>query len=111
MWLEKLILEYLITKTNVTKEILFRNMKHFEKNIMKHFSRQPWFAIDDLVHVGDKWNLWKNLFLDVLDKHEPIMSKRVRNKGSVPWLTREIRNKIILRDQFKKKAISTNSHV
>ena len=48
------------------------------------------------------------MFLDVLDKHAPIMSRRVRNKGSVPWITREIRSKMINRDHFKKQAISTN---
>ena len=70
---------------------------------------QPWDTVDTLCNVDQKWNLWKELFLDVLDKHAPIMSRRVRNKGSVPWITREIRSKMINRDHFKKQAISINS--
>ena len=47
--------------------------------------------------------------MNVLDKHAPMMPRRVRNKGSVPWITREIRNKMVNRDHLKKQAISTNS--
>ena len=39
------------------------------------------------------------------------MTKRVTNKGCVPWMTREIRNKMINRDHFKKQAILTKSDV
>ena len=38
------------------------------------------------------------------------MSKRVRNKRSVPWLTGEIRNLMFNRDHYKKQAISSNSN-
>ena len=97
------------TKTNRTREISFRNFKHFNSIAFQNdLFRQPWHTVDTLCNVDQKWNLWKELFLDVLDKHAPIMSRRVRNKGSVPWITREIRSKMINRDHFKKQAISTN---
>ena len=68
-------------------------------------------TIDSLLNVDDKWNLWKKLFLDILDKRAPTMTKRVRNKDSVPWMTREIRSKMINRDDFKKQAILTKCNV
>ena len=84
-----------ITKTNTTKETSFRNFKHFDSSaFQENLFRQPWYTIDTLSNVDDKWNLWKKLFLDMPDKHAPIMSRRVRNKGSVPWIAREIRNNV-----------------
>ena len=80
------------TKTNTTKEISFRNFKHFNSIAFQNdLFYQPWDTVDALCNVDQKWNFWKELFLEVLDKHGPIISRRVIN-----------------RDHFKKQAISTN---
>ena len=71
------------TTTNTIKEISFRNFKHFN-SIAYDLLCQQWHTIDTLSNVDQKWNLWKELFLSVLDKHAPMMSRRMRNKGSVP---------------------------
>ena len=58
------------TKTNRTREISFRNFKHFNSIAFQNYLfRQPWHTVDTLCNVDQKWNLWKELFLDVLDKH------------------------------------------
>jgi hypothetical protein len=54
------------------------------------------------------WALWKNLFLEVLDKHAPVRHIRKR-KSAAPWLTGEIKKMIFERDKFKRKAMATGS--
>ena len=51
---------------------------------------------------------WKSLFIQVLDKHAPLKTKRVRKKGSVPWINKDIKAKLFERDFLKRNAIKTN---
>ena len=51
--------------------------------------------------------IWKTLFLEVLNKHAQIQNKKVRSK-IVLSITREIKELIISRDKLKRKAIMTN---
>ena len=41
--------------------------------------------------------------MTVLDKHAPVRKRRVRNKTSVAWITRNIRNKMFERDRLKEE--------
>ena len=36
-----------------------------------------YFSAEDLNAI---WEIWKNLFLDVLDKHAPLQHKKIRSK-------------------------------
>ena len=53
-------------------------------------------------------DVWKNLFMEVVDKHAPIQNKRVSNKHS-PWITYELPRKIYKRNYMKKIAIQEKS--
>ena len=54
------------------------------------------------------WDVWKNLFMDVVDKHAPLQNKRVSKKHS-PWITHELTRKIYKRNYMKKIAIQENN--
>ena len=54
------------------------------------------------------WDIWKKLFMEVVDKHAPVQSKRVSNKHS-PWITHELIRKIHKRNYMKKIAIQENN--
>ena len=54
-----------------------------------------------------KWEIWKILFLEVLDKHAPLQHKKIRAR-QVPWITSSIKELISTRDKLKRKAIITN---
>ena len=54
------------------------------------------------------WEIWKNLFLEVLDKHAPLQHKKIRS-NKVPWMTSDIKKLMNTRDNFKRKAIVTNN--
>ena len=85
------------------------NMKNFnEHNFIKELQELHWeymyfFATDP----NCMWEIWKTLFLEVVNKHAPIQNKIVRSKN-VPWITRRIKELIISRDKLKRKAIITN---
>ena len=48
------------------------------------------------------WEIWKTLFVDVLNKHAPIQSKRIRKRGNIPWLNSEVKGKLFKRGSLKK---------
>ena len=87
-----------------------RNMKNFDKEkFTKELLKQPWeyvyfFAEDP----NAMWEIWKNLFLEVLHKHAPLQHKKIRS-NKVPWMTSDIKKLMNTRDNFKRKAILTNN--
>ena len=53
----------------------------------------PWdsaFVYDD---IDDVWNHWSKLYKDTIDKHAPILIKRVRVK-QLPWINAHIKKEI-----------------
>ena len=49
------------------------------------------------------WEIWKKLFLEVLNRHAPLQHKNLRAKR-IPWLTSPIKELINTRDKLKRKA-------
>ena len=85
-----------------------RNMKNFnENNFVNELLNQHWECIyffgKDPNHM---WEIWKELFLEVLNKHAPLQHKKTK-PSKVPWITTEIRSLINERDKLKRKAIIT----
>ena len=54
------------------------------------------------------WECWKSLFVQVLNIHAPLKTKRVTKRGKVPWINKDVRTKLFERDFLKRKAIKTN---
>ena len=57
----------------------------------------PWERIVLKTDTNSMWICWKELFLEVLDKHAPIQEIRTRS-CSVPWITADIKKLIFDRD-------------
>ena len=53
----------------------------------------------------------KTLFLNVLDKHAPIQSKRMRLKRHISWINKNTKNLIHERDRLKRKAMISKSEI
>ena len=86
-----------------------RNMKNYnEEKFTEELLKQPWkhvhFCAED---PSAMWEIWKKLFLDVLDKYPPFQHKKIRSIKA-PWIKNDIKTLIITRDRFKRKAILTN---
>ena len=61
----------------------------------------PWdstFVYDD---IDDIWNHWSKLYKDTIDKHAPILKKRVRVK-QLPWINSQIKKEIRRRNKRYK---------
>ena len=86
-----------------------RNFKRFDKtNFINDIAAAQWPAPSDRYKsVNEVWAAWKNVFLDIVDKHAPSIKLKIRNKPS-PWITPEIKTKIQERDFLKKKASKSN---
>ena len=52
-------------------------------------------------------HVWKNIFNNVVDRHAPLRSKRVRASKS-PWVTKRLKQLMHQRDSLKLKAICSN---
>ena len=104
---------FAIRKISVIKKqeniVEMRKMKNFnEENFVAELLKQHWeqvyfFAEDP----NDMWEIWKKIFVEVLDKHAPLQCKKIRSK-KVPWITSDIKKLINTRDKLKRKSISTN---
>ena len=57
---------------------------------------------------NDMWREWKIKFLNVVDTHAPLRTKRVRSKRS-PWITSELKKRMHERDIMKLKAIRSKN--
>ena len=58
------------------------------------------------MEVNSTWNAWKDIFLNIVDKHAPTRVIRVRNKPA-PWLNSKLKEEMYERDWLKKKTSET----
>ena len=107
------ILIFAIRKINITQKgkenIEIRNMKNFnEHQFLQDMLIQSWehvyFFADN---PNSMWEIWKQLFLQVLNKHASLQNKKIKSKR-VPWIISNIKKLINTRDRLKRKAIITN---
>ena len=71
-------------------------------------------AFDQIQNLCDKdanerWNIWKEFFLDCLNKHTPVINIKMKG-NALPYVTFEIRSLIKTRDYFKSKAVKTGPY-
>ena len=92
------------------KIIETRQFKHFNEVRFQDDLKQ---ALDTHFHYlytdpNLAWQNWKEVFLNISEKHAPIRRKKVKSEYK-PWLTNEIKELCYRRDYLKKKAINLNS--
>jgi exonuclease III len=106
-------LVFTIRKISVFKKlentVEIRNMKKFDnQKFVEDLVQQQWENVYFFADTPNaKWEIWKMLFLEVLDKHAPLQHKRIRTRR-VPWITSSIKELINTREKLKRKAIITN---
>ena len=97
----------------VKKSPLVRMVRKFKKfdndSFLKELSMVHFNETENVTSDPNQmWLLWKNLFLNKLDKHAPISEIRIRG-NNLPYITAEMRKLIRTRDYLKKKANKTGS--
>ena len=105
-------LVYAIRKIKVFQKVddfvEIRNLKNFnETKFVDELPNQHW---EYIYFFGEEPNsmveIWKELFLEVLNKHAPLQHKRIRS-SKVPCITNKIKGLINTKDKLKRKAIIT----
>ena len=96
-------------RTGSHRTIETRAFKDFNHHhFLDDVTQQPWNKIFSETNPEAMWDVWKDLFMEVVDRHIPLQNKRVSNKHS-PWITYELTRKIYKRNYMKKIAIQENS--
>ena len=95
------------TKGHTT--ISYRNFKHFDADSFRNdISLQDWDYIKTLGDPNQMWHAWKTIFNNVVDRHAPLRTKRVRG-SKAPWITTELKQLMHQRDVLKIKAIQSKN--
>ena len=91
------------------KYIKFRSFKNFkQEDFLKDIRNTFGETNTNLSDFTLAWTAWKSKMLTILDKHAPSRTRKVRNRPS-PWVTKEIKQEMYVRDLLKKKAIKSNA--
>ncbi len=108
---------FLTRKTNCSlpkwshHTIKYRSYKNFdETSFLSDLQSVPW----DIIKVFDDTNevveTWSSMFLNIVDKHPPMKTHRVKHSQQPKWITPEIIDCIKTRDKYKaqkKRKINT----
>ena len=82
--------------------ITYRSFRHFNENMfIKDLAEVPWETIAAFDKVDDMVQTWNDLFLEIVNKHAPIKTNRVKRKHQPEWLTSEILDLMKERDKCK----------
>ena len=82
--------------------IKYRNMKKFDVDkFLGDLSKVPFSEISALSNPSDMVASFNKLFLNILDKHAPLIEKRVKHYNQPQWMNDEVMTAISKRDKFK----------
>ena len=99
---------FLTRKTNCTlpkflhQTISYRSFKSFnEQDFINDLQSAPWDIIKIFDDTNDTLDSWSSMFIEIVDKHLPLKTLRVKRKQQPKWLTPEIIEAIKTRDRYK----------
>jgi hypothetical protein len=79
-----------------------RNLKHFrEEDFISDLRKMPWHEIESTKDPNLAWKKWESSFNEVLNRHAPLVHKRVKS-SSLSWLNSSIKRLMYTRDYHKK---------
>ena len=88
-------------------EISYRNFKNLNHNeFVADLDNAPWSLLNMFDDVNEKLDTWEWIFNNVINRHTPIVKKRVKHKPLLPWMNNDILQLMHRRDQFKARAKS-----
>ncbi len=94
---------------SVNNVIDYRCYKNFnEESFLNDLFDVPWINVKKCDNVDDALHVWQCMFNDVVNKHIPKKTKRVRSAPS-PWLNNIIIKQMSRRDYLHRKAVRSNS--
>jgi hypothetical protein len=99
VWLE--VSKLVWRKTHIF--LVYRNYKIFVENeFLKDLSYAPFNKVEYVDEPNDALKIWYNLFNAILNKHAPIVAKRVKRDKQPEWYNTEVQYARQMRDTFKQ---------
>ena len=68
---------------------------------------EPWNILEMFEDPSDKIEIYSLLLSDILDLHSPLKKVKTREHNA-PWITRDLRKKMIYRDHLHQKFLQTH---
>ena len=85
------------------KIITYLNVKNLNVNLfMSDIFNAPWQTINQLSSPNVALVAWSNIFQGIIDKHLPIITKKVKHSNPASWMNEEIRYAMHTRDFLKR---------
>ena len=82
--------------------ITYRSFRHFDGYMfIKDLAKVFWEIIAAFDKVGDMEQTWNGLFLEIVNRHAPIKTNRVKRKHQPEWLTSNILDLMKEGDKYK----------
>ena len=96
-------------KNQTHSTIEYRDLKNVNTDeLLQDLKCTPWDAVFVFDDINDVLSLKEAMFNDVLDRHIPLKSKRVKRPNQPVWMTKEILHSMKTRDKLLKKARNSN---
>ena len=84
--------------------IRYRNYKNYDVSVInKELLNINWDGVYKSNSRNQSLNVMKSILKDIIDKHGPFITKRVKRKKS-PWMSKEIKLHMNIPDQLYRKA-------
>ena len=83
---------------NLNNDTLIKDLNELPFELMRASADNP----------NDLWSRWKYFFLDILNKHAPVKTIRVKG-NNFPYVTAEVKSMMRQRNYLKGKANNTGS--
>ncbi|XP_057302789.1 uncharacterized protein LOC130636955 [Hydractinia symbiolongicarpus] len=81
--------------------------KDNHEDFQEDLRSRDWSRLYMITNVNAAWLYFKQILFPMLDKHAPIIEKRVKGKRC-PWLPNDIKKDMNTRDQLLRKARKSN---
>ena len=78
-------------RKNKDNIITYRSFKNFDESSFKNdLSEVPWEIVTEFDDINEMVEVWNSLFLEIVNKHTPIKTYRVKRQYQPEWLTTDI---------------------
>jgi hypothetical protein len=96
-------IEQISVKKDTHISIVYRNYKKIvESEFLKDLSYAPFNNVEYVEDPNDALKIWYNLSNEILNKHAPIVTKRVKRDKQHEWYNTEVQYARQMRDELKK---------
>ena len=96
-----------ITKANAP-QIRFRSYKRYQLvDFHRILANAPWDTVYECNDVNNAYHTFSSLFIDICDKHAPLVNKTKGKHVNKPWLTKAIKKSIRKKHQMYSKLVKS----